>query len=271
MPNHTLIHYRTSLLVLSLSASLLFSLSACSERNNPSTAAPAQTSGAAPATPALGIKPSALDASAADTPEVLQAHAQAVYGNLQVAREAALQQDKKGFIKALGDARAALEQLPDTPQALATVVENPQEWAIFPVQAVREDLDAAASAGDNDSPYWSGALEAVEAALATFHWYGQAPSANLLAAYKDVLNAYAVAAAPEFRPEQNQTVLDQLAKAVRHLQAVAGAGDLQAAAQGLLDKVTPESGALQQLAHDIQQHIQQQRQQAASAAAVPTP
>lgn len=261
---------KPTLPTLLLSASLLFGLTACgADTGNPPPTNEASPHGTT--APALGIKPNALESTMADTPEALLAHAQAVYGNLQLAREAAINQDKTGFIKALGDTRAALNQLPDTPTSMAEVVENADEWALFPVQAVTADLDAAASAADNDKPYWPGALEAAEDALATFQWHGQAPSAPLLAAYNEVLNAYAIASAPDFRPDQDQTVIDQLGKAADNLQTLPAAADLQAATRVLIDKVTPESDAIKQLAHDIHLLISQQRQQAATAAQQPTP
>ncbi|OQX14117.1 MAG: hypothetical protein BWK73_10220 [Thiothrix lacustris] len=251
-------------IVIALTAAAM--LISCDTANNTPTSDTAPTTKQSATTtiePTLGIKSIALDSNAADTTTALLANAQAVYGELQTAREAALHEDKAGFIKALGTAREALNQLPDTLTSMAAVVENADDWALFPVQDVTADLDSAAAAANNDQPYWAGALEAIQSALATFHWYGQAPSANLLAAYTDALNAYAVAAAPDFRPDQNQVIIDQLSKAAESLQNVANTADLQAATRALIDKVTPEKAEIKQLAYNIHLLITQQREQAA--------
>ena len=42
---------------------------------------------------------------------------------------------------------------------------------MFPLQKVKEDLDAARATASLSKPDWAGTLEAVQSALAAFHWY----------------------------------------------------------------------------------------------------
>jgi hypothetical protein len=132
---------------------------------------------------------------------------------------------------------------------------------VFPLTKVKADLDSASAAADNDSPYWSGALEAVQSALATFHWYDEVPSHGLLAAYTDAVSAYTLASSPNFLPAQRQSVIDQLGKAADELQKSPDTTELVAETRSLIDKVTPESGAIKRLLQHIQQQISDQRQQ----------
>lgn len=132
---------------------------------------------------------------------------------------------------------------------------------VFPLSKVKADLDAASAAADNDNPYWPGALEAVQSALATFQWYEQVPAHGLLAAYTDAVSAYALATSPNFRIDQRQSVLDLLGKAADELRQSPGAAELQIEIRALIDKVTPENSDIKLLLQHIQQQINQQRQQ----------
>lgn len=132
---------------------------------------------------------------------------------------------------------------------------------VFPLSKVKADLDAASEAADNDSPYWPGALEAVQSALATFQWYEQVPAHGLLAAYTDAASAYALANSPEFRLDQHQTVIDLLGKAADELRQSPHSAELQIEIRALIDKVTPENSDIKLLLQHIQQQINQLRQQ----------
>ncbi len=173
-----------------------------------------------------------------------------VYAQLQIARHAALNHNQAGFINALGQAREALDKDAST-----------YNLGVFPLTKVKEDLDSASAAADNNTPYWPGALEAVQSALATFHWYGQVPSHGLLAAYTDAVNAYTLASSPNFLPEQRQDVLNQLGKAAEELQKSPGTAELVTETRRLIDKVMPENHAIKLLLQHIQQQINDQRQQ----------
>lgn len=132
---------------------------------------------------------------------------------------------------------------------------------VFPLSKVKADLNSASAAADDNSPYWQGALEAIQDALATFQWYDQVPSHGLLAAYTDIANAYAVSSAPDFLPDQQQTVINQLGKAVEALKQSADTSALQAETQTLIDRITPDNSDILTLLQHIQQQIHDQRQQ----------
>jgi hypothetical protein len=91
--------------------------------------------------------------------------------------------------------------------------------AMFPLNKVRSDLDAALTAASRlPKPDWSGALDAVQDALATFHWYTQRPAFGLLAAYHDVLSAYDLARGLYAHPERWRRVSEFLRRAQRSLE-----------------------------------------------------
>lgn len=159
--------------------------------------------------------------------------------------EAARNNDSNGV-------KAALDEVVDA---------STYNLGVFPLSKVKGDLDSAAAAANNDQPYWPGALEAVQSALATFHWYEQVPSHGLLKAYTDTVNAYVLASSPHFLPEQRQTVIDQLGKAADELAKSSDTTELQAETRALIDKVTPQSSEIKRLLRHIQQQISDQRQQ----------
>ena len=74
--------------------------------------------------------------------------------------------------------------------------------------------------------------------------------------------AYALAAGPQFRPDQRQKVLDYLGRAEKDLSDTPGAGPLAAEAHGLIDKVDPPGRDIKMLLQDIQSQIDLQRQRA---------
>jgi hypothetical protein len=156
-----------------------------------------------------------------------------------------------------GDRETALAQL--------DVVTSSIQYSLgmFPLQKVKEDLDAAWATASLSKPDWTGTLEAVQSALAAFHWYTRQSAHGLLAAYNDVVSAYVLAAGPRFRPDQKQQVLDYLSAAERELESVPGNHSLAKKAEGLIDKVEPQGSDIKVLLNDIQSRIQDERQSAA--------
>ena len=210
---------------------------------------------AAPVTPTTSV---AMTPVQADSPRI-PLDDKALYAQLQSARDAAMNKNQAGFITALGLAREALDKAQELKDEATNTPTN--NLGVFPLTKVKGDLDSASAAADNDTPYWPGALEAVQSALATFQWYEQAPAHNLLAAYTDGVSAYTLAMSPNFRPEQGQSVLDQLGKAAAELQKAPATDALQAETRSLIDKVTPENGEIKQLLQHIHQQINERRQQ----------
>jgi hypothetical protein len=176
-------------------------------------------------------------------PEALQASAKAGVRNARAAT-------------ARGDRAAASAQL--------DVVTSTLQYSlgIFPLHKVKQDLAVALAAATMPTPDWSAALQAVQSSLAAFHWYTQAPAHGLLSAYNAVISAYALAAGPQFRPDQRQKVLDYLGRAEKDLSDTPGAGPLAAEAHGLIDKVDPPGRDIKMLLQDIQSQIDLQRQRA---------
>ena len=156
-----------------------------------------------------------------------------------------------------GDRETALAQL--------DVVTSSIHYSIgmFPLRKVREDLNAAWATASLSKPDWTGTLEAVQSALAAFHWYTRQSAHGLLAAYNDVVSAYVLAAGPRFRPDQKQQVLDYLSAAERELESVPGSRSLAEKAGDLIDKVEPQGSDIKVLLNDIQSRIQDEQQSAA--------
>jgi hypothetical protein len=156
-----------------------------------------------------------------------------------------------------GDRETALAQL--------DVVTSSIQYSLgmFPLQKVKEDLDAARATASLSKPDWAGTLEAVQSALAAFHWYTRQSAQGLLAAYNDVVSAYVLAAGPRFRPDQKQQVLDYLSAAKRELESAPGSHSLAEKTGGLIDKIEPQGSDIKALLNDIQSRIQEERQSAA--------
>lgn len=191
----------------------------------------------------------------------LQSLGKTVFAQLKIAEQAALDQNKTDFISALEQSRNALGKVEAREQKLNQTLDEPiNHFSLFPLSKVKDDLDAASAAGDTDTPYWPGALEAVQNALASFQWYDQGQAKSLLDAYSYVIDAYTLATAPEFRSDQLQTVLDLLGNAADALQTNPDGKTLQEKTLNLIDKVTPENSEIKQLLQDIRQQISDSRQ-----------
>jgi hypothetical protein len=133
---------------------------------------------------------------------------------------------------------------------------------IFPLHKVKQDLDAAWATANLPIPDWASTLEAVQSALATFHWDTRISTQSLQAAYNDVVNAYVLASSPRFRPDQNQQVLDYLAKAEKNLINAPGGEPLVKKTKGLIDNVDRHTSDIKLLLGDIQSEILLARQRA---------
>jgi hypothetical protein len=134
---------------------------------------------------------------------------------------------------------------------------------MFPLSKVKEDLNAAWATASLPKPDWTGTLEAIQSALAAFHWYTRQSAHGLLAAYNDVVSAYVLAAGPRFRPDQKQQVLDYLSAAERELESVPGSHSLAEKDGRLIDKIEPQGSDIKVLLNDIRLRIQDERQRAA--------
>lgn len=133
---------------------------------------------------------------------------------------------------------------------------------VFPLTRVNQDIDSAIQSVNYNKPYWPGTIEAIQSALATFHWFSQTNSHNLLTAYTDVVGAYALASAPYYEDGQRQTILNQLIKAENALKKTRGEEILQAKTKALIDKVVPTPENIKSLLVSIHQQIIQKRHQA---------
>jgi phosphoglycerate-specific signal transduction histidine kinase len=133
---------------------------------------------------------------------------------------------------------------------------------IFPLHKVKQDLDAACATANLPTPDWAGTLEAVQNALATFHWYTRISTQDLQAAYNDVVNAYVLASGPQFRPDQKQQVLDYLAKAEKNLINSPGGEPMAEKTKGLIDNNDRHASDIKLVLGDIQSEILLERQRA---------
>jgi hypothetical protein len=143
---------------------------------------------------------------------------------------------------------------------------------MFPLHKVWQDVQTASHSASLPLPDWTAALEAIQSAMASIHWYTQVPIHGLLAAYNAVINAYALEISPHFRPGQKQLVMDYLSQAERELSASAGAqqpgteqlrGEVRALIkQASFDKTVPRQRNIRLLLNDIQSQIHNLWQQA---------
>ena len=152
-----------------------------------------------------------------------------------------------------------------TASAQLDVITSSMQYSLgmFPLSKVKEDLNAARATASLPKPDWTGTLEAIQSALAAFHWYTRQSAHGLLAAYNDVVSAYVLAAGPRFRPDQKQQVLDYLSAAERELESVPGSHSLADKDGRLIDKIEPQGSDIKVLLNDIQLRIQDERQRAA--------
>jgi len=130
---------------------------------------------------------------------------------------------------------------------------------IFPLHDVKLDIESARASAAFSQPDWAGALEAVQSALATFHWYTRDSARGYLTAYDDVINAYILATEPEFRSGQQYLVIRYLERARHRLESVPGGKQLATAAGRLIGMGTPLGSDIKPLLDRIQSEISRQR------------
>lgn len=170
-----------------------------------------------------------------------------VHAAIRDAREATAQGDRQRVAAQLDIVTASLQY----------------SVGIFPLGRVRADLAAAQASAVLEPPDWAGALEAVQSALATFHWYARAPAHALLAAYNDVVNAYVLATGPRLRDDQHWEIIGYLEQAQRALGRVPDGKALAAEAGALIDReVQPLGQDIRPLLDHIQARMQAEQQQA---------
>ena len=133
---------------------------------------------------------------------------------------------------------------------------------IFPLHKVTLDLDSAWLTANLPQPDWAGTLEAVQSALAAFHWYTRDAAHGLLAAYSKLVSAYVLAGGPTVRPDQKQQVLDYLVAADRILRQTPGGGPLAEQTSQLIDRVDRQASDIRTLLGAIQSQIRRDSQRA---------
>ena len=131
---------------------------------------------------------------------------------------------------------------------------------IFPLHEAERGLDAAEGAASLPKPDWAGALKAIQSVLAEFHWYTHLPTHELLAAYHDLVSAYALASDPGFRPEQKQQELDYLAKAEKRLGNTPAGGPLAEEIRDQIGKHDASASDVKLLLGRLQAQILLERQ-----------
>ena len=158
---------------------------------------------------------------------------------------------------AAGDRARATKQLDVVTSSLQ------YSLGVFPLLKVSRDLDAADASASLAQPDWTGALEAVQSALATFHWYTREPARGLLSAYNDVISAYVLAAGPviDNGRDQEWKAVDYLVHAQGELDKVADGKVLAKKAGELARQDEPRGSDIKSLLNDIQSrmHAEQQR------------
>jgi len=174
---------------------------------------------------------------------------------------------KKQTHAAVGIARAAAgegDRQRVTEQLDVVTASLQYSLGIFPLSRVRQDLESARASADLAEPDWTGALEAVQSALSTFHWYTREPAQGLHAAYNDVINAYVLASGPVFSSDQKQRVVQYLERAERRLAAAPGGKHLATEASALIKMATPPGTGIKLLLEHIRSEIRLQQQEAES-------
>jgi hypothetical protein len=133
---------------------------------------------------------------------------------------------------------------------------------IFPLSKVEQDLESARASAERSEPDWTGALQAVQSALSTFHWYTHEPAQGLLSACNDVINAYITAVGTDSGPEQKRRVTRYLESAERRLAAAPGGKQLASEASKLAQMTAPPATDIRTLIENIRSEIRLQQQNA---------
>jgi len=160
-----------------------------------------------------------------------------------------------------GDALGAKNQL--------DLVADSMQYSLgmFPLNQVRTDLTAALRAAtQRPAPDWDGALDAVQDALATFHWYTQKPAYDLLAAQHDLMKGYTLARGMYADPEKWRQAREYLLRAQHRLERTPGGWSLAELTRDAIYEIelhrSDAVSATRYVFNALQSEIQQQRRQA---------
>jgi len=160
-------------------------------------------------------------------------------------------------------ATAAVDRARATQQLDIVTSSLQYSLGVFPLLKVSRDLDAAAASASLAQPDWAGVLEAVQSALATFHWYTREPARGLLSAYNNVINAYILATGPviDNARDPEWKAVDYLMHAQSELDKIADGKALAEKAGDLASQNEPRGSDIKSLLNDIQSqiHVEQQR------------
>jgi hypothetical protein len=162
------------------------------------------------------------------------------------AREAAAQGDRKRVAEQFDVVTSTLEY----------------SLGVFPLRKIGADLASAQASASLSPPDWTGALEAVQSALASFHWYTQVPADGLLSAYNTVINAYVLAAGPLIRDDQHWEIIDYLTRAKHELDGIPDGKALVDEAGKLIDAGEPLAGDIKTLLGHIQDRMRAEQRKA---------
>lgn len=177
-----------------------------------------------------------IDATLVDVPEDVKARAHAA---IHEARKAVAQADRQQVAEQLDIVTATMEY----------------SLGVFPLGKVREDLDSAQASASLSPPDWTGTLEAVQSALASFHWYTQAPVHALLSAYSDAVNAYVLAAGPVIRDDQRWEIIGYLTRVKKELEGAPDSRALLDEVGKLIDTEEPQGKEIRLLLAHIQERM----------------
>ncbi len=164
---------------------------------------------------------------------------------------------------AAGMQAAAQDERETAASKLDTVVSVVRYSAgLFPLHKLKDVLDAASSAAHRDEPDWQAALAALQSAMASIHWYTQAPLQGLTSAYNEVIDAYAVMLNAAITADQRQQAIDSLTRAASRLDASMETKPLADEVRALLGKARFQADDLRTLLGDLQSQIDSQQNRA---------
>jgi hypothetical protein len=164
---------------------------------------------------------------------------------IRKAREAASQDDREGVAQQLDVVTSSMEY----------------SLGIFPPGRVKANLESAAASASLSPPDWAAALEAVQSAMATFHWYTQLPVHALLDAYNDVVDAYVLAAGPVMHDGQKWRIDRYLLRAQRDFERLPDNEALVSATQRLIEARQPQRQEIRALLGHVQERIHTEQAQ----------
>jgi hypothetical protein len=128
-----------------------------------------------------------------------------------------------------------------------------QTMGAFPLRPVSADIQSAWSSASLPQPYWKGALEAVQSALAEVRWVAGANADALLSAYTDTVNAYVL------WPQRRQSAINSLGKAQSALSALPGGAGLAADVRAVMEKNNLGDDDIRHLVDAISRRIDSER------------